>query len=334
MTTTLAVAIKQAFPQASIDYLVFEGTEGVLAHNPLIRRVITVPHKKYNLGVLLPMFRKYDVAFAAYPSDRTLIAAAIAGKYSVGLTYNTKMLWKRIVLNAYRLCDDRVHVMSNLQALLSHVGIPPVPKVAAGYDDADLAYARQAMPAGRYVILHPFSRNRCKYWPAESWSELAALIQQRTDCRVVFTRTPAEADRTYLEPILAGAPVETLAFTEPCTLAQLAAAIKGSAAFVGIDTAVTHTAAALEVPTLALFGPSLTRYWGPWPNGCCEASPFAANKGVQRVGNVTVVQKDWPCVPCNRESCVISTRGKMECLEELAALEVFDELEKALRTRG
>ena len=130
---------------------------------------------------------------------------------------------------------------------------------------------------------------------------------------------------SYLQEILAAAPHDVLTFKQPCTLGQLAGVISGSVAFIGIDTVVTHMAAALEVPMVALFGPSLTRYWGPWPNGSLQDSvPFAANKGVQRVGSVTVVQKDWPCVPCNRETCSISTRGKMECLEGLTPDEVFE----------
>lgn len=335
VTTPLAVSIKQAYPDAQIDYMVFEGTEGVLVNNPRIRSVIALPRQGTNAGVLLSVFRKYDVALAAYPSDRTAMAAAVAGKYSIGLTYKrNKEWWKDILLNSALLCDDNRHVVANMLSLLTPLGIPPIPCVAMGYDDNDLAFARATMPQGKYVVLHPYSRNSCKYWPTAAWGELAGLIRQRTGCRVLFTRTPAAADTAYLEQILAVSPADTLALAEPCSLNRLAAIIKGSAAFVGIDTAVTHCASAVGTPALALFGPSLTRYWGPWPNGCAEASPFAANKGIQRVGNVTVVQKDWPCVPCNRESCSISTRGKMECLEELTAGEVFNELEKTLGTRS
>lgn len=328
VTTPLVVSIKRAIPEAAIDYLVFEGTEGVLVNNPLIRRVITVPRKGSNAGVLLSLFRSYDVAVAAYPSDRTAIAAAVAGKRSICLTYDTGMLWKKIVLEACRPCDDRFHVVANIQSLLPPLGIPPVPCVATGYDDRDhyLAYARAVMPEGKYMVLHPYSRNRSKYWPAKSWGELAGLILDKTNCLPLFTRTPDPLDSGYLDQILAAAPEGVAAFDEPCSLSRLATAIKGSAAFVGIDTAVTHVAAAVDVPTIAIFGPTLTRYWAPWPNGCSEHSPFSDNKGIQRKGNVTVVQKDWECVPCNRESCAVSTRGVMECLEQLTPEEVFAEV--------
>ncbi len=327
VTTPLAASIKGAVPGAAIDYLVFEGTEGVLTHSPLVRKVITVPRKGSNAAVLFSLFRRYDLAIAAYPSDRTLIAAAIAGKCSLGMIYGGKdAWWKKALLSEHRICDDRRHVVANILSLLAPLEIPPVPCVAMGYDEDDLAYARAAMPEGKYIILHPYSSNRCKYWPAERWAELAGLIQGKSNCRAVFTRTPDPQDSSYLEQILAAAPRDAMAFNESCSLPRLAAAIKGSAAFIGIDTAVTHVAAAVEVPTIAIFGPTLTRYWGPWPNGCQEHSPFAANKGIQRNGYVTVVQKDWECVPCNRETCAISTRNRMECLEALTPEEVFREV--------
>lgn len=324
VTTPLAVSIKQAIPEAAIDYLVFEGTEGVLEKNPHVRRTITVPQKGRNIGLLLSLFRSYDVAFAAYPSDRTFIAAAIAGKRSIGLSYHhKKRWWQRFALDTSLSCDDRFHVVPNILSLLTPLDIPSVPRVTINFDADDIASARKTMPAEKYIILHPFSRNRCKYWPAEKWGELARLIQEDGECRAVFTRTPSSQDSEFLEKILAVSPHDTIAFSTSYTLSQLAAVIRRCTAFVGIDTAVTHIAAAVAAPTIALFGPSLTRYWAPWLNGCVEQSPFAANKGIQRKGCVTVVQKDWECVPCNRETCAISTRGRMECMEALTADEAF-----------
>lgn len=327
VTTPLAVSIKQAIPDATVDYLVFEGTEGVLLNNPLIRNVITVPRKGSNANVLLSLFRSFDVALAAYPSDRTLIAARFAGKYAIGLIYDGKQAWwKKALLSAYSGCNDRRHIVPNILSLLAPLGIVPVPRMATGCNDQDLAFARATMTAEKYVILHPYSRNHCKYWPAEKWGKLAALIHEQTNCKAVFTTTPDPADRSYLQKVLAEAPPDVIIFSEPCSLSQLAAAIKDCVAFVGIDTVVTHMAAALEVPTIALFGPSLTRYWGPWPNGCTEQAPFSDGGGTQQKVKITVLQKDWDCVPCNREECAISTRNVMECLEAITPEEVFKEL--------
>jgi len=331
LTTPLALSIKTDNPDAVVDYLVFEGTEKVLAKNQHIRNIFTVPRDTSGLRILFSLFRKYDTAIGAYPSDRTAIAAAIAGKRSVGLTYGLKKeWWKSLVLDIHHVCCDRLHVVSNILMLLWRLEIEPVPRVVMGYDDSDITFARDAVPYGDYVVMHPYSMKKYKYWPAKNWAELATLIQERTHSTVVFTRTPDPAGAELLEQIKEHAPQDIRIFDAPCTLNQLAAILKGATAFVGIDTAVTHMAAALDTPTIAIFGPTLTRYWAPWPNGCLNPSPFVENKGVQHKKYITVVQKEWQCVPCNKETCRIGRPGVIECLEKLTVAEVFVELEKAI----
>jgi heptosyltransferase-3 len=335
VTTPLALSIKTANPDAVIDYLVFQGTEKVLDKNPHINNVITIPRDTFGFGILFTLFRKYDIAIAAYPSDRTALAAAVAGKYSIGLTNGLrKEWWKGLVLNVHQVCCDHNHVVSNILTTLWRLGIEPVPKVVMGYDERDIAFARNAMPFDNYVILHPYSMKEYKYWPAKNWAELAALIQARTNATVVFTRTPDPEGRELLEKIQKFAPRNIKIFEASFTLNQLAAIVRGATAFVGIDTAVTHMAVALDTPTVAIYGPTWTRYWAPWPNGSLNPSPFVVNKGVQRKDNITVVQKNWQCVPCNKETCRISERGVTECLEELTVEEVFVELVSVIENQS
>ena len=45
LATPLIRSIKQAWPEAALDVLVFEGTEGVIIANSDVRRIITVPER-------------------------------------------------------------------------------------------------------------------------------------------------------------------------------------------------------------------------------------------------------------------------------------------------
>lgn len=335
VTTPLALSIKTARPEAVVDYLVFEGTEAVLAKNPHVRTVHTVPNRGAALGKMLSLFRKYDVAIAAYPSDRTAIAAAIAGRYSVGLTNGwRKEWWKHLILSMHYVCYDYLHVVRTMLMPLRMLGVEPVPRVTVGFDDADLRVAQELVSARRYVVLHPYSRNRLKCWPAGHWGRLATLIAEQAEAVPLFTVTPDPADGEYLQTILETAPQTAEVLQRPCNLNQLAAIISGAVAYVGIDTLVTHVAAAVGVPTVAIFGPSWTRYWAPWPAGCEEFSPYVANRGVQRSGNVTVIQKEWECVPCNKEYCRIGNGNGFECLEAIEPDEVFQALVPETKVRN
>jgi len=336
VTTPLALSIKTAQPDAVVDYLVFEGTEGILAKNPHVRTVHTIPNKKASIGKLFSLYRQYDVAIAAYPSDRTVVAAAIAGRYAIGLTNGWRReWWKHLLLDMHYVCYDRLHVVQNMLMPLRMLGIEPIPQVVVATDATGRQIVQELIPDGRsYLVLHPYSRNSFKCWPAEAWGRLATLISRQLNGLPLFTVTNDAADKAYLDAILAHAPSGT-AVLNRCNLNQLAAVISAADAYVGSDTLVTHMAAALGTPTIALYGASWTRYWAPWPDGCHEFSPFVQNKGVQRVGNVTVIQEAWDCVPCNKEQCRISTRNRPECLDAITPDQVLGEIRKhALRTHS
>src|SRR3984957_18018469 len=62
---------------------------------------------------------------------------------------------------------------------------------------------------------------------------------------------------------------------------ELAATTAAARAYVGPDTAITHLAAATGTPTVALYGPTDPRIWGPWPVGGLDR-PWAAAGTIQQ----------------------------------------------------
>jgi len=327
VTTPLAVSIKHAFPEAIVDYLVFKGTETVLEKNPYVNNVITIPPGSKSLKLAAKLWNSYDIAIATGVSDRMVIFSSIAGRKRVGLLYGfPKERLKRLLLNRHVRYYDTRHVVWNILSTLVPLGIPALPHVVIGFDEQDMDFARQRLPADNFVIMHPYSRNSFKYWSTEKWGELASLVTERLGLKVVFTVTPSEPDREILNEIKDHARTTINVLPEPFSLNQLAVALSLSAAFVGIDTVVTHIAAAVGAPTIAIYGPTLTRYWAPWPQDCNDSSPFAANQGIQRKGNVTIVQKEWSCVPCNKDTCAISNHSRTECLEQISPEEVLREI--------
>ena len=81
------------------------------------------------------------------------------------------------------------------------------------------------------------------------------------------------------------------------TLGASACLVGGARVYVGPDTALTHVAAALGVPTVALFGPTDPVKWGPWPRGHPSGTNPWRRYGSQRSGNVTLLQGVAPCTP-------------------------------------
>lgn len=229
-----------------------------------------------------------------------------------------------------RFYDDTVHIVPLILSQLEPLGIPRRAQVVAAYDASDADFAARELGRSDYVLLHPYAGRANKRWTPRGWGALAGAVRERTGLRPVFTVSPDSSDRAVLEEILRHAPPDAETFRKPFTLGQLAAAIRGGRGFVGVDTVATHMAAALDMPTVAIFGPTLVRHWGPWPNGSAEPAPYSGSGGVQRKGRVAVVRKDWSCVPCNRRTCSLTDGGRTECLAAMTADEVFEALLEAL----
>jgi heptosyltransferase-3 len=90
-----------------------------------------------------------------------------------------------------------------------------------------------------------------------------------------------------------------------------------------------HVAAAAGCPTIALFGPTDPRQWGPVPVDGLDPMWDAAGT-VQRRGNVWLVQHPLPCLPCQKEGCERHVASFSKCLDDLAAATVLEVANAAL----
>ena len=73
LTTPLIRSLKRAWPDATIDALVFKGTEGILAGNPDLSGVVTMPLRPSageTLALLRRLWRGYDLALSTQSGDR------------------------------------------------------------------------------------------------------------------------------------------------------------------------------------------------------------------------------------------------------------------------
>jgi heptosyltransferase-3 len=172
---------------------------------------------------------------------------------------------------------------------------------AASRVDALLA-AHGLAPRG-FVHVHPGSRWLFKSWPPE---RMAALVERivADGWPVAMTGAPEDRERALVAATLArcapAARERIVDLAGALTLPELAALTARARAFVGVDSAPMHIAAAMGTPIVALFGPSSEQVWGPW-----------------RVAHRIVAGAGFPCRPCGIDGC---GGGKVsECLTTLPA---------------
>jgi len=326
LTTPLVRALRRGLPGSRIDMLVFAGSEGIVAGNPDIERVIAVPQPPgiAAIGKLIgQLWRRYDIAISTQAGDRPTFMAAVAGRYSIGLVDERPAAWKRWLLSRTVVADPNVHRVVNLLRLAKTLGIDERPDIVLPAPSAPLA------PRGPYAVVHVKPMHRVKQWTDEGWRALAEGLAQR-GLAVVATGGDAPEERAYLDRVWnpVRPPVERM--DGRLSWGELVTLLSGAAVYVGTDTSMSHLAAASSCPTVAIYGPTGPHMIGPWPVGGLDM-PWARAGTIQNRGNVWVVQNPLPCVPCDRLGCDNHLQSRSQCLDELPARQVLLAVDQALR---
>lgn len=156
--------------------------------------------------------------------------------------------------------EERVHLADHYwSALLGLSGPAPAPRLEAPPE----WLARAPRPEGTYWVLHPGSGSPAKNSPPEL---LAAVVERLAGAptRPVVIEGPADGKpvRALIEAI-ARRGLSLPAIRRDMDVASLAGLLSCARAYAGHDSGPTHLAAALGVPTIALFRSTDPALWGP-----------------------------------------------------------------------
>jgi len=146
--------------------------------------------------------------------------------------------------------------------------------------------------------LHPGAGSTAKRWPSRSFLELAQRLRILGDLLIV--EGPAE---TGLGSDLARSVGPGAHLASELPLRILAAVLSYCRAFVGNDSGITHLAAGLQIPCVALFGPSLPEHWAP------------------QGSHVSVLRDADGCIPCSNPR-----EGSHRCLDNIAVEAVWRQI--------
>jgi heptosyltransferase-3 len=336
LTTPLIRSLKHAWPDAAIDVLVFRGTEGILDGNPDVASVIAMPEQASaveGLALMRELWRAYDLAISTQSGDRPTLFAWAAGRRSVGFVEAAGLMphVKRRAFDVPVEIVGGIHRVAEVLRLAEALGIAPVAEVVP-------PQARMLpLPDQPYAVIHAAPMFRYKRWTEKGWRDLAAALMSH-GLTVVATSGPGEGERRYLDQVWAERPgVHRL---DPLPWGELAALIAGAKLYVGPDTSVTHLAAATGTSTIALYGPTDPRLWGPWPaRGLDHPWDVAGTLWdvagtLQNRGNVWLVQNPascpWSILPCQQEGCERRLESYSRCLDELTVSQVLSAVDAVL----
>ncbi|MFQ5904653.1 MAG: glycosyltransferase family 9 protein, partial [Candidatus Binatia bacterium] len=209
----------------------------------------------------------------------------VGHQYDLGFL-GTRSFFCHIVINN----SSSDHFLDRNLELAQAIGVPvseedrrPVlalPAAAARYADAII----EKKGWGKHhplVGIHPGSGAgmKAKRWPTERYAALSRLLCQELEARVIVFEGPDEGELAQSVRDALSSEVELHAGG---TFLQTAAVVGRCHLFIANDTALMHAATALDVPTIALFGPTDPEQNGPYGTGH------------------VVIRKPLPCSPCYR----------------------------------
>ena len=282
-----------AIPGIRFDWVVEEGFAEIPSWHPAVDQVIPVAIRRWRKNLWQTIKsgewkackqrvreRKYDLVIDA----QGLVKSAWLTRYVkapvAGLDrYSAREGW------ASRFYDRRLsvatgqHAVERVRQLFAMALAYDLPEGIGNYG-LDLERL-QLPPAAPYVVFLHGTTWATKHWPEAYWRELA----ERMGRRKLEVRLPwgNPAEKARAERIAQG--LNNCQVLPKLNLAGVARVLAAAKACVAVDTGLGHLAAALDVPTISLFGPT--------------------NPGLTGAYGRTQIHQasDWPCAPCLQKKC-------------------------------
>jgi heptosyltransferase-3 len=341
LATPVISTLHRLAPGCEIDALVYGDTAPMVSLHPQLTQLHVIDRQWKNQGIWQQMKAEARLLAQLYARHYDLVIHLSVHKRGAWLTRllrprwsvaprlganKNQGFWARSFTHFYpaQSHPDRHTVESNLDSLRA-LGLTPatpdkrvilIPGTSseARIDELMLAHG---LTAGKFIHIHPTSRWLFKCWPADRVAELCQLLSIK-GWRIVLTAAPDAQEMAMIQTILANQAVRSMLrsnsmidLSGQLSLKELAALTSHAKLFVGVDSAPMHIAAAMNTPTVAIFGPSGDREWGPW-------------QVVQRI----VTSTNHVCRPCGRAGCNDSKIS--ECLTTLPVTKVMAACEDLL----
>ena len=268
MSTPMLETLREAFPEASIEYLTYTSFAPALRHHPACDRVHTLPPKPGPRATLAMARRlrrqRFDWCFDTLGNPRSAILVALSRPCHSAGPGRPPRSW----LYEHRVpgpSGDRSAVRYQLDVLAPLLGRVDLRPTSLHVEDREREKAGQLAklePGKELLLVHPGASKPNKIWPVERWPGLVAELQAATPdpcVRVISQRGFEDVAQDIARSC--DADVAALPLLD---VRSVMALLAQAALYVGNDGGILHCAVALRVPTVGIFGPTDEYEWFPY----------------------------------------------------------------------
>ena len=320
MATPVAKALRTAFPDSHIAWVVESKSKDAVIGNPYVDEVIiwnrtpsagTVLQKTWGvlsgLIKLRPILRsrKFDVAIDFQGLLRSALVTRVSGtRYRIG--YDNGREGSTLFYNVrFPTRHRKVRGPQQYLKLLELLGIHTNDlDMHVPLGDDDRAFAGELISSAGpdadapVVALCPATTWPQKHWTDEGWAQFADVIVSEHHALPVFLGSSADTESiSHIRSLMKHNALDAAGKT---TLKQASALIEKSSLTIGVDTGLLHISLALGRPTVGIFGPTRWQH-------------------LTSHGNLVVVSKRLACAPCMRHP----TCKHFDCMREITAEDVL-----------
>lgn len=311
-------AVAEAFPQASLDFMISEEFSPLLAQDSFIHRIIPVRHhwfqrsgwagdhyQDFSKLVQELRYESYDLGID-FRGDLRNIFLMTAAKIPARLSYS--LTGGRFFLTHQGDYDRAMHqVALNLQ-LLNKIGISslPGPLPLQYTEDQKRAFLERFSflkeLQTKRLIIHMGAGYPSKRWPIDSFRQLITRTLKTKTAKVILIGTKNERS----DMPVAEHPGELFDLRGLLTLTELPILMDVSHFYLGNDSGPAHIAAAQAIPGLILFsGTNESAMWRPYSE------------------RLEILENKVPCAPCESQVCPLKHH---DCMEQILPGDVIEKV--------
>lgn len=268
-------SLRRTFPQAQIDYLLYEHIAPLFEKHPAINNVVQISNKerrsvwRYFAKILKLRRRRYDLVIDLMTSPISAFITYCAGGQSIGFE---KGKWRSRLYGTRVPHDRSLGWLGSKLAILS--GLPQTVvldrTIRIGLSEEEITSMQTQMRAAGIdttepvVMFSPISRMGLKNWPAEYFVDLIQQVVTRHNVQVVLIWGPGEQEGVRAIAERSQLPGKVVIGLETRDLRALAALAVNCVLFVGNDSGPRHVAEAAGAATFTIFPPDVRKtIWSP-----------------------------------------------------------------------
>jgi len=271
--TPVAKALKAAWPDCRITWLVGEICADLIRYNPFVDEIIVWSRERFDKHLRAREFRQAHALWRRLQADLAAkefyAALDVHGLFLTGLIARQVKTRRRIGMSGARELNPLFmtetagtlgsHITEKYLGVVTALGISQcnremtlvIPETARNFAETYIANANITQQE-KIAVLVPGTTWPTKNWPPELFAQTARLLAK--DFRIMLCG--AKGETVLGQEVTAKAGVPVLNAIGKTTLLEMAGILARAAVVIGGDTGPIYMAAALGTPTVTLFGPT------------------------------------------------------------------------------